>query len=253
MFSQLFHTILYQPIFNAFVELYNIIPGHDVGLVILVMTILLRLLVYPLTNSSIKAQKSLQELQPKMDAIKKQYPNDQTKQSQEMMALYKTHKVNPFASCLPLLVQLPILWALYMVLRDGLSSHNLAQQLYPFVSNPGTINSMSLGYFNMLKPNWALAILAGGAQYLQAKMTMRKPAPKAAGAGAKDEDMMAMMNKQMMYMMPAMTVLIGFGLPAGLTLYWFFSTLLMVAQQWWLFRKNAPVAGAVIEGEIVNK
>ncbi|MFA7653890.1 MAG: YidC/Oxa1 family membrane protein insertase [Candidatus Magasanikbacteria bacterium] len=252
MFSQLFHVVLYQPIFNIFVGLYNFIPGHDVGVVILVMTILIRLLVYPLTNSSIKAQKSLQELQPKMEELKNTYKDDKQKQSQALMELYKTHKVNPFASCLPLLVQLPILIALYMVLRGVLTSQNLADQLYSFIANPVTINSVSFGFINMAKANWVLAFLAGAAQYWQAKMTMAKQAPVAAGAGAKDENMMAMMNKQMIYMMPIMTILIGFSLPAGLTLYWFFSTLLMGLQQMWLFKK-APASISVIEGEIVKK
>jgi len=252
MFSQIFNAVLYQPIFNVFVGLYNFLPGHDVGAVILVVTILIRLLVYPLTNSAIKAQKSLQELQPKMEEVKKQYADDKQKQAQALMELYKTHKVNPFASCLPLLIQLPILFALYMVLRDGLASHNLVGQLYPFIANPGTINPVSFGFVNMAKANWILALLAGAAQYWQAKMTMVRKAPLEAGKGAKDENMMAMMNKQMVYMMPAMTVLIGFSLPAGLTLYWFFSTLLMGLQQLWLFKKkdNNP---KVIEGEIVKK
>jgi YidC/Oxa1 family membrane protein insertase len=154
------------------------------------------------------------------------------------MDLYKNNKVNPLSSCLPLLIQLPILIALYTVLRDGLASHNVAAQLYPFVADPGTINAYSLGYFNMLKPNWILALIAGGAQYWQSKMLLGTRPPKVAGAGGKDEDMMATMNKQMLYMMPAMTVIIGIGLPAGLTLYWLFSTVLMGLQQMILFKKK---------------
>jgi YidC/Oxa1 family membrane protein insertase len=253
--SQLFHVVLYQPIFNIFVGLYNIIPGNDVGLVILAVTILIRLVLYPLTNSSIKAQRSLQELQPKMEEVKKQYKDDKQKQTQAIMELYKNHKVNPFFSCLPMLIQLPILIALYMVLRDGLVSNNLTSALYSFMPNPGTINAMSFGYFNMAKPNVVLAVMAGLAQFWQAKTMTRRQAPKIAGDGAKDENMMAMMNKQMLYFMPAMTVLIGISLPAGLTLYWFFSTLLMAIQQVWMNKKQpiVPIAdNKVIEGKIVD-
>jgi YidC/Oxa1 family membrane protein insertase len=254
MISSLFHSVLYQPIFNIFVFLYNYL-GHDVGVVILLLTILVRLILYPLTNSSIKAQRSLQELQPKMDALKKQYAADKTKQTQEIMALYKNNKVNPFTSCLPMLVQLPILIALYMVLRDGLASANLTSALYSFVANPGTINPVSLGFFNMAKPNFILAILAGLAQFWQAKTMSRKSPPKEAGAGSKDEAMMSMMNKQMLYFMPAMTVLIGLSLPAGLTLYWFFSTLLMALQQVWVnkkpdINKDDKPQGNIIEGKV---
>lgn len=259
MFSTFFHVVLYQPLFNIFVGLYNVLPGNDVGLVILVVTVLLRLAVYPLTASSIKAQRSLQELQPKLEALKKQYAGDQQKIAQGTMELYKSNKVNPLASCLPLLVQLPILIALYWVMQDGLASTNLSSSLYSFVKNPGTINPLSFGFLNLSKPNVVLAVLAGIAQYLQAKTMNRQQPPKEAGEGGKDENMMAMMNKQMLYMMPAMTVLIGFSLPAGLTLYWFWSTILMAGQQYYMSKDNpitTPIVkdnNKVIEGEVVKK
>ena len=247
----MFHTILYQPIFNIFIFLYNIIPGHDVGIVILAITILVRLVLYPLTNSSIKAQRSMQELQPKMEAVKKEFATDKQKQTQAIMELYKTNKVNPITSCLPMLIQLPILIALYMVLQDGLASKDLVKSLYSFVSNPGTINQISLGIFNMAQPNYVLAVLAGAAQYFQAKTLSRNIPPKEAGAGSKDEAMMSMMNKQMLYLMPVMTVVFGFKLPAGLTLYWFFSTLLMVLQQMALFKKS-QTSDKIIEGQVIK-
>ncbi|MDD2758598.1 MAG: membrane protein insertase YidC, partial [Patescibacteria group bacterium] len=146
MFSNLFHTILYQPIFNFFVGLYNIIPGHDVGLVIIIITILVRVIVYPLTSSSIRAQKSMQDLQPKIEAVKKEFAADQQKQAAALMQLYKDNKVNPFASCLPLLIQLPVLIALYMVMRDGLMADKFSTELYSFVTNPGKLNAISFGF-----------------------------------------------------------------------------------------------------------
>jgi len=252
MFSSLFHGVLYQPIFNVFVWLYNVLPGHDVGFVILIITIVIRLFLYPLTTSSIKAQKSMQDLQPKMEEVKNKNKDDKQKQSAELMKLYKTHKVNPFSSCLPILIQLPILIALYMVLRDGLNSNNLVENLYPFISNPGTINSFTLGFVDLKAASPVLAILAGAAQYWQARMMLKKKAPAKAGAGAKDENMAAMMSKQMMYMMPALTVIIGMSLPAGLTLYWFLSTLLMGVQQFVTFKKGSKEDKKIIEGEIVE-
>jgi YidC/Oxa1 family membrane protein insertase len=249
--SGIFNTTLYQPIFNIFVLLYNFIPGHDVGVVILVITVLVRLALYPLTGSSIKSQRALQELQPKMAAIKKQFADDKQKQTQAIMELYKTNKVNPITSCLPMLIQLPILIALYMVLQDGLNSKNLTDSLYTFVTNPGAINQISLRVFNMANPNYVLAILAGAAQYWQAKTLSRKNPPKEAGDGSKDEAMMSMMNKQMLYFMPVMTIIIGLRLPAGLTLYWFFSTVFMAIQQIWQFKKS-KINNNVVEGEVIK-
>ncbi len=257
--SSAFHVVLYKPIFNLFIELYNIVPGHDVGLVILIITLLIRLILFPLTSSSIKAQQSLQSLQPKLDELKKKHGSDQQALAQATMELYKNNKVNPFASCLPLLLQIPILIALYAVLRAGLASTNVAQTLYSFVRDPGTINPVSLGLFNLLKPNYVLAVAAGLAQYLQARGMSQRMPPKTAGAGSKDEGMMAMMNKQMLYFMPAMTAIIGFSLPGGLSLYWFFGTMLMVLQQYMLARKKGlpmnpdePKKPDVIEGKIVS-
>jgi len=251
---QLYFTILYQPILNFFVALYNYLPGHDIGLVILILTLVVRLVLYPLTKSSIKSQKALQDLQPKMEEIKKQYAKDQQKQAQALMELYKNNKVNPLSSCLPILIQLPILIALYSVMRNGLVLTDLSKDLYSFVFNPGQLNAISLGYFNMAKPNVVLAILAGAAQFWQAKTLSRKMPPKKAGEGAKDEGMAAMMNKQMLYMMPAMTVIIGMSLPAGLTLYWFFSTLFTAIQQVWMFKQHDEKKDSgVIEGQIVDE
>lgn len=260
MITSFFHTILYQPIFNLFVGIYNIIPGHDVGVVIIIITLIVRLVVYPLASKSIKAQKSVQDLQPKIDAIKKEYADDKQKQSLMLMNAYKENKVNPFASCLPLLIQLPILIALYMVMRDGLTADKFSQELYSFVTNPGKLNPISFGFIDMsASKNYILAILAGAAQYWQAKgMLLRQP-PKEAGAGGKDENMASMMSKQMLYFMPLMTVVIGVSLPAGLTLYWLFSTLFTIAQQTYLLRKKDDEGpkneekNKIIEGEVVNK
>lgn len=232
----LFQTLLYVPIFNAFVALYNLIP--DVGVVIIIITILLKLALYPLTKSSIAAQKSMTELQPKLEALKKEHKNNQQLLAQETMRLYKENKVNPLGSCLPILIQLPIFIAIYWVFRQGLTGDNF-DILYSFVKNPEHINTMSFGFVDLGKSgNVILAVLAGGAQYWQAKMMQSKRPPKEAGPGAKDEDMASIMNKQMLYMMPIMTLLIGFQFQAGLALYWFVSTALTGLQQKLMFAKK---------------
>lgn len=264
MFTTIYTTVLYQPLLNFFVWLYNVLPAHDVGLVIVIITIIIRLILYPLTASSLKAQKSMQALQPQQEEIKKLYPNDKQKQSAAIMELYKKNKVNPLTSCLPILLQLPLLWALNGVLRDALSSQSVAASLYPFIHNPGIINSVTLGLADLAKPSYVLAILAGAAQFWQARMMSRTTPPPAAGAGGKDEGMMASMNKQMLYLMPIMTVVIGIRFSGGLLLYWLMFTLLMIGQQYILFRKKGgpPNNGQpniargdekVIEGTIVGK
>jgi YidC/Oxa1 family membrane protein insertase len=237
--SEIFNLIFYRPILNLLVFLYNIVPGHDIGLAIIIMTVIIKLILLPLSKQSIKSQKSLQGLQPKIDEIKKKYADNKEEQGRAMMQLYKQEKVNPFSSCLPLLIQLPFLWAVFMVFRDGLSGKSL-ELVYSFIYRPEIINTISLGFINLAKPNVVLAILAGLAQFWQAKMMVTKR-PEVKGAGAKDEDMMAIMNKQMVYMMPALTVFIGLSFPGGLALYWLITTVLTALQQLYLFKQKDKI------------
>jgi len=237
--TQLFHVIFYEPILNLLVFLYNVIPGHDIGLAIIAMTVIIKLILLPLSKQSIKSQKSLQTLQPKIDELKKKYANNKEEQGRAMMQLYRQEKVNPFSSCLPLLIQLPFLWAVFIVFRDGLSNQAL-NDIYSFIYNPGTINAISLGFINLAKPNLVLAVLAGAAQFWQAKMMVTKR-PEVKTPGAKDEDMMTIMNKQMLYMMPILTVVIGMTFPGGLALYWLVTTVLTALQQMYLFKQKEKI------------
>ena len=123
-----------------------------------------------------------------------------------------------------------------MVFRAGLSGQSLSL-VYSFIYRPEFINTMSLGLIDLSKPNAVLAVLAGLAQFWQAKMMTTKR-PEVKSAGAKDENMMAIMNKQMLYMMPALTVFIGLSFPGGLALYWLVTTLLTALQQLYLFKQK---------------
>ncbi len=237
--SDLFQVLFYQPILNLLVFLYNVIPGNDIGVAIVVMTVAIRLVLMPLSKQSIKSQKSMQDIQPKVNEIKKKYANNKEEMGRQMMALYKEEKVNPFSSCLPLLIQLPFLWAVFKVFRDGLNGGSL-DLVYGFIARPEIINPISLGFIDLSRPNVCLAVLAGLAQFWQVKMLSRtKPQVKA--EASKDEDMMAIMNKQMLYFMPALTVFIGLTFPGGLALYWLITTLLTAVQQLYLFKKKEPV------------
>lgn len=224
-----FDTVIYQPFYNLLVALYDFLPGGDLGVAIIVMTLLVKGLLFPLTFKQLKSQKDMQEIQPLIKEIQEKYKDDKEKQAQELMAVYKDHNVNPFASCLPLIIQLPIFIGLFRVLRDGFGAVNDAI-LYGFVPNPGEINSMFLGIVDLAEVSWPLIILAAIAQYFQMRFTMMRRAPKAVrkNADAMDEDMTARMNKMMMYMLPAMTIVIGSTFPSGLMLYWLATTVLTI-------------------------
>ncbi|HBA36285.1 TPA: hypothetical protein DCZ15_00205 [Candidatus Falkowbacteria bacterium] len=250
--NNLFTSIFYQPILNLLVFLYNTVSFHDLGVSIVLLTAIIKLVFWPLGKSSIKSQKALQDLQPKLEELKKTYAGDKAGLSRATMDLYKENKVNPFSSCLPLLIQLPFLWAVYRVFRDGVN--NKLDLVYSFITRPETMNVISFGLWDLSQRSIALAILAGLAQFWQAKMLMSKK-PVVTTPGSKDESMAAIMNKQMLYFMPAITVFIGLSLPAGLTLYWFFFTLFTALQQVLTFReKNTPENRSknTIEGELIK-
>ncbi len=228
--TTIFYAVLYRPLFNGLVFLYNIIPGHDFGIAIIILTILIRLLLYPLFQKSIKSQQELSLLQPKIKEVQQKYKNDKEKQARAMMDLYKEHKVNPMSGCLPLLIQLPLLIAFFRVLITGLDPSKLSF-LYWFVRNPVKINSMFLGIVDLAKANLPLAILTGVVQFFQSKML----APKNASGGG---DFASAMSTQMVYMMPILTVIIALKMPAGLPLYWTTLNLFGIIQQYYASKKK---------------
>jgi len=223
-----FHIVFYQPLYNALIWFYDVLPGGDIGFAIILVTIIVKGFLFPLTFKTLKSQKEMTEIQPKINEIKEKYADDKEKMAQELMSIYKEHNVNPFGSCLPLLIQLPIFISLFRVLRNVTGTID-ADILYSFVSNPETINSMFLGLIDLSVASIPLAILAAIAQYFQVKQTMRRRVPKPVRkeSGAMDEDMSARMNKMMLYFMPGLTLLMGTtSLPGGIMLYWLATTIL---------------------------
>jgi YidC/Oxa1 family membrane protein insertase len=240
IFITAFNTVLYQPLFNALVFLYQFLPGRDFGIAVIALTVIIRVVLYPLMLKSIRSQKMLSELQPKIQEIQQRTKNDKEKQAREMMQLYQKEKINPLGGCLPLLLQLPILIALYRVFWHGMEPEAL-NLLYSFVPNPGEINPVFLGLVNLAEASLPLAFLAGIAQFFQTKMLMpkQKPAPK----GDQMAQFSGMMQKQMLYFFPVFTVLILWKLPAAIGIYWIVTALFSIGQQYLILKpreqKNA--------------
>ncbi len=228
-------TILYKPLFNALIFLVWLMPGNNVGLAIIILTIIIRLLLLPSSIKATRQQKRMRDLAPEIQAIQKKYKGDKQKQSQEMMAFYKENKINPLGSCLPLLIQLPILIILYYVFINGLTMERF-DLLYAFTPRPDTINTFFLG-LDLAKPDrFILPVITGILQFIQSRQIMPPSNPQKGG-----QDMQAMISKQMMYLMPIFTVLIAGRLPAALPLYWAVTTLFAVVQQWWVFKSSPKI------------
>lgn len=230
----LYNEILYRPLFNGLIFLYNVIPGHDFGVAIIVLTLVIRGVLYPLNQKAIKSQKALAELQPKIKEVQQKFKNEKEKQGAALMELYKAHKINPASGCLPFLIQFPVLIALFSVFKSGLDPEKL-NGLYSFVAHPGAINNLFLGLVNLAEKNYVLAILAGALQFVQTKMmTPKNPATQSGTS-----DFSSMMNKQMLYFFPILTTFIAASLPAGLGLYWVAMTAFGIVQQYFVLKKNA--------------
>src|SRR3989338_10651401 len=172
--GQIFNEYLTRPILNLLVWLYDVVPGQDLGLAIIFLTVFVKAVLYPFAVQQIKQQRALQALQPKIDEVRKRLADDKEAQAKELMALYKAEKVNPAASCLPLLIQLPVFIALYHALQSGLASQGLSQ-LYSFVPNPGTVDPTLLGFVNLSAPNYVLTVIAGAIQFWQTRQIMKPP------------------------------------------------------------------------------
>ncbi len=246
----MFETLFYQPILNLLIFIYNTLPGHDLGITIIILTIIIKLILFPVSKKAIESQKALQDLQPKIEKIKEEYKDKKDKMGVAMMNLYKENKVNPLSSCLPLLIQLPFLFAVFRVFRDGLSDQSLTL-LYSFVEKPEVINHTFLGILDLSKTGViSLALLAGFAQFYQVRMMSTKQVP-GKSKEAKTDNMAAMMNKQMQYFMPMMTVWFSMMFSGGLALYWLTTTVLTVLQQVLIFNKKNN-KDEIIEGEVVK-
>ena len=231
-----FNLILYQPLFNALIFLAWLIPGHSIGWAIIILTILIRVILLPSGLKTLHQQRRIQALQPKVSELKDKHGDDKAAHSKALMELYAAEKVNPFGGCLPLLIQLPVLWALYQVFIHGLSTDQF-NVLYSFTPRPETINTHWFGLDLAQPERWVLPIVAGLLQYLQGRQMMGLTAgikPKKDS----EQDMSAAMTKQMTYLMPIVSVFIVRGLPAALGLYWVATTLFMIGQQWYGLRQS---------------
>ena len=233
-FIGIYHLFLYQPVFNALVWLSQTMPGQDFGVAVILLTLAVRGISYPLGAQGVRAQKKLAEIQPKIKEIQEMYKNKREEQTRAMMELYKTAKVNPFAMFLPILVQLPIFIVLYQVFSHGIQPEQFSL-LYSFVQVPETIDATLFGLVNLNERSLVLAVGSGVLQFVQFKQASAKRAKKKDGA---KPDISSLMQTQMAYIFPVVIVWITATLPAAFALYWITSTLFSLWQYWFIARRE---------------
>ncbi len=231
MIKQIWYGIFYRPIYNALIFLTSVMPQHDLGLAIILLTLIIRTILLVPSQKAMKSQKKMQEIQPRLEEIKKKYKGDQQKIAMETMAIWKDAKVNPMGSCLPILLQFPFLIGLFYVVKGGLNPDN-AHLLYSQYSS-FTLHDISVNFFGILdltKANiYVLPLIVGGLQFTQMKLTMAKK--KKNGDKKEKKSEMAMATGTMTYIMPIMIAVFTASLPAGVGIYWGTSTAYGIVQQ----------------------
>jgi YidC/Oxa1 family membrane protein insertase len=255
--GNLFNLVFTFPIFNGLVVLYNLFG--DFGLAIVVLTLIIKLVLFPLTLQQLKSMKATQALNPLLQEIRKKYANDQQAQMQATQALYKEYGVNPLSGCLPLVVQLPVLYGLYYALSTVVRTSNLEDvnvHIYPFIPHFIKFPDLTFRWFEWLSfvnplfhltwswtfplnapdPSHVLPIIAGLATFVQLRMSQPNAAAVASKPSAKSAqpDPTAQTMKTMQYVMPLFTVFIGWSFPAGLALYWTVSSMFQAVQQYFV-------------------
>ena len=228
-----FTAVFYQPIYNVLVFLINVLPWADAGVIIILVTLLVRFILFPLSQKSIRTQLKMRDIGPELEAIKLKYVNDKQEQAKQTMAFYKQKGVNPFSGFFAILIQFPIIIALYRIfLGSGISKIDPGL-LYSFIHVPShAVSMMFLGFISLTSKNIIFALLAAITQFIQAQIITPPAPPVVAGAQKSiGNDLARSMTFQSKYVLPIMIFFIAFAVSAAVSLYWIVSTTFSSCQE----------------------
>jgi len=233
----LWNTLLYQPIYNFLIFIINNITFGDVGFAIVLVTIVVKLILSPLTKKSIRSQILMKKLEPELKQLKKDFPNKE-EQARKTFELYKKYKTNPFSGCLVLLLQLPVIFALYYVFYNGISINN--DLIYSFIQVPQGMHTNFLGLIEMSSKSVALGIIAGITQFVQGYLSsplkpkdknIEKPEPQTF-----QEQLSDSMQMNVKYVLPIFIAFVAWRISAAVALYWIVSNIFTITQEWYIRR-----------------
>jgi len=225
MITAFFRTILSKPLFNGLILLYEHAAFGDLGIAIILLTIIVRLVLFPLFHKTAKHQRVAQKIQPKVKEIQKKHKDDREMQAKALMELYKEHKMNPLTPFLLLIIQLPILFALYRIFINGVSDSSLSM-LYSFVSAPSEVSHTFLGIIELNAVSIPIAILAAAMQYIQGRLVISR--------SKKQGQMPAQAKgfaKASVFIGPVIALVVLTRFPAAVGLYWLTTTVFSIIQQ----------------------
>lgn len=242
--SAFFNTVFYQPLYNGFIFLFDVFPWADAGILVILFTIIIKLVLFPLSYKSAKTQLQMKNIEPELKKIRDSV-KDKQEQALKIMELYKSKGVNPFSGLVLIIIQLPIIFALYYIfLKSGLPEINNAL-LYPFIGVPEGVSMEFLGLINIASKSALLALLAAVSSFFQLKFSIPPMQPKDGPSTFKD-DLARTMNLQMKYVFPIVVFFISYNISGVVALYWFTSNMFTIAQELYVRRKLAAPKQAAI-------
>jgi YidC/Oxa1 family membrane protein insertase len=244
MLSTLFHAIIYDPLYNTLVFLIEILPSADVGIAVITLTILVKLILFPLARRAFHTQEAMKKISPELDSLKKKHKDDKQAFAKEAMDLYRTHGVHPLASFLVILIQLPIIIGLYWVFLKGGLPQIDQSSLYSFVPQPDRVNMVFLGIVSLEAKSIILAVLAALTQFAHAQIAIQPPQPSKEQSF--QNDLSRTIYLQMRYVFPFVVGIFAYTLSAAIALYFIAGNVFSIGQD--LFIRRAARSAAVKHG-----
>lgn len=224
MIGNFLYVVFYQPLFNLLIFLYNTVG--DLGIAVILISLIVKGVLYPISAKATKSQKQLKKIQPKVKEIQEEYEDDKEKQAEKVLELYNKENVSPFSGVIPLFIQFPIIISLFQIFRRGLGSGELVH-LYSFINKPEVINYLFFGFLDLSQSSIILAVLAGVGQFLQIRLTMPSTESESENGGFG-----AIMKNQMKFVLPIFTVFILSSLPSVVGIYWLITVAFSIFQHY---------------------
>ncbi|MBI4691928.1 MAG: membrane protein insertase YidC [Candidatus Terrybacteria bacterium] len=241
MISLIFNNVFYEPFLNGLIWLIDVLPFHDVGLSVIILTLAIRFLIFPLTHRATVTQIKIKQLEPDLKNIKEKFKSNSQEQAKKTMELYRRHGINPFSGFLTLLIQIPVFFALYKIFTAGFNfdfSH-----LYSFISMPENINLKFLGLFDMTKNSYVLAFLTGLTQFIQMRLALPPVKKEPIAKASFKNDFARSLNLQMRYIMPVFIFFIVSRLSSAIGLYWTTMNIFAIVHETIVRKKAGKIYG----------
>lgn len=251
-----FRKIIYTPLYNLLVLLTAFVPGHSVAVSIILVTVLVKVVLFPFNKKSIVSQIKLKELEPKINEVKEQYKDDKSLQAQKTFEIYKKYGVSPFSGCLPILIQVPVILSLYYVFINGLDINS--DIIYAGTRIPEFVNTNFLGITDLAGKSIILAVLAGITQFFVVRLSQKRTVqekPSEKKDGSFQSNIAKTLQVQMKYFLPVFITFIAWQISGAIALYWTVNNLITIAQEYFIqkrFNKNKNSLETAPEAVVVG-